>query len=110
MNYLFSYGTLQDRGVQIETFGRILTGEKDLLTGFKVNKIQITDVEVLRKSNQKFHLILEYSGKEEDSIEGTLFELSDEEIKQADNYEVEDYKRITVILKSCKEGFVYVRK
>ncbi|HAO29187.1 MAG TPA: UDP-N-acetylmuramate--alanine ligase, partial [Chryseobacterium indologenes] len=31
MPYLFSYGTLQKEQVQLETFGRILQGEKDTL-------------------------------------------------------------------------------
>jgi hypothetical protein len=31
MPFLFSYGTLQKEQVQMETFGRILQGEKDYL-------------------------------------------------------------------------------
>ena len=35
MENLFSYGTLQYRKVQIETFGRILNGTNDILIGYK---------------------------------------------------------------------------
>ncbi|WP_412850808.1 hypothetical protein ACL0VS_01630 [Chryseobacterium sp. PMSZPI] len=50
MVYLFSYGTLQKKQVQLETFGRVLQGEKDILSGYKLNMLEITDIEVLRKS------------------------------------------------------------
>jgi len=110
MHNLFSYGTLQKEQVQIETFGRILEGEKEFLTGFKLEMLKITDAEVLRKSNQKYHPILVFSGKAEDEVEGILFEVTDEEILQADEYEVDDYKRIETVFKSGKSGFIYVAK
>lgn len=110
MSHLFSYGTLQKEQVQIETFGRILKGEKDILTGYKLEMLEITDPEVLRKSNQQYHPILVFSGNTEDKVEGILFEVTDEEILQADEYEVDDYKRIETIFKSGKSGFIYVGK
>lgn len=105
---LFSYGTLQKEQVQIETFGRILKGEKDVLKGFKLEMLEITDPEVLRKSNQKYHPILVFSGNVEDEVEGVLFEVTEEEILKADEYEVDDYKRIETVFKSGKSGFIYV--
>lgn len=110
MPNLFSYGTLQKEQVQIETFGRILSGEKDVLAGYKIEMLEITDPEVLRKSNQKYHPILTFSGNAEDEIEGILFEVTDEEILQADEYEVDDYKRIETVFKSGRFGFIYVGK
>lgn len=110
MPNLFSYGTLQKDQVQIETFGRILAGEKDVLSGYKLEMLEITDPEVLRKSNQKYHPILVFSGNVEDEVEGVLFEVTDEEILQADEYEVDEYKRIETVFKSGKEGFIYVGK
>nr|WP_315033875.1 gamma-glutamylcyclotransferase family protein [uncultured Chryseobacterium sp.] len=108
MPYLFSYGTLQKEQVQLETFGRILQGEKDTLTGYKLDKVEITDPEVLRKSGQKFHPVLRFSGNDLDKVEGVLFEVTEEEILQADDYEVDDYKRIETIFASHKKGFIYV--
>jgi hypothetical protein len=52
MPYLFSYGTLQKEQVQLETFGRILQGEKDTLLGYQLDMIEITDPEVLRKAGK----------------------------------------------------------
>lgn len=108
MPYLFSYGTLQKEQVQLETFGRILQGEKDSLSGFKLDMLEITDPEVLRKSGQKYHPVLEFSGNTDDEIEGILFEVTDAEILQADEYEVDDYKRIETVFKSGNRGFIYV--
>lgn len=110
MVHLFSYGTLQKEQVQIETFGRLLEGEKDILTGYAMKMVEITDPEVLRKSNQKYHPILEFSGDSSDKVEGMLFEVTEEEILQADEYEVDDYKRIETSFKSGKKGFIYVGK
>lgn len=110
MPNLFSYGTLQKEQVQLETFGRILRGEKDILIGYQLKMLEIKDPEVLRKSNQKYHPILEFSGNSADEVEGVLFEVSNEEILQADEYEVDDYKRIETAFKSGKKGFIYVGK
>ncbi|PZX93129.1 gamma-glutamylcyclotransferase [Flavobacterium aquariorum] len=110
MPLLFSYGTLQKEQVQIETFGRLLKGEKDSLMGYELKMMEITDPEVLRKSRQKFHPIIEFSGNKNNEVEGMLFEVTDEEITNADDYEVDDYKRIETSFKSGKVGFIYVKK
>lgn len=110
MPYLFSYGTLQKEQVQMETFGRILKGQKDILSGYKLGMIEITDTEVLRKSGQKYHPVLEFSGNDEDKVEGMLFEVTEAEILQADEYEVDDYKRIETPFESGEKGFIYVGK
>lgn len=110
MPCLFSYGTLQKEQVQMETFGRILIGEQDILTGYRLEMLEITDPEVLRKSSQKFHPVLKFSGNPEDEIKGILFEITEEEILHADEYEVDDYQRIETVFKSGRSGFVYVGK
>ncbi|MCQ9634055.1 gamma-glutamylcyclotransferase [Chryseobacterium sp. WG23] len=110
MPHLFSYGTLQKERVQLETFGRILQGEEDVLSGYILGMIKITDPEVVRKSGEKFHPVLTLSGNEEDHVEGILFKVTEEEILQADEYEVDDYKRIETVFRSGKKGFIYVGK
>ena len=37
---LFSYGTLQQDGVQLATFGRLLKGAADVLVGFKQELVE----------------------------------------------------------------------
>jgi hypothetical protein len=53
-HYLFSYGTLQLDKVQIETYGRLLQGEKYSLLNYKLDKLKITDAEVIKKVEKNF--------------------------------------------------------
>ena len=106
---LFSYGTLQLEKVQLETFGRRLNGTQDILKGYRIEQLRITDIDVLDKSEQEFHPIAMPSTNENDDIKGMLFEISHEELLLADSYEVEDYKRILVIFQSGKKGWIYVK-
>ncbi len=109
-HYLFSYGTLQLANVQLETYGRLLSGEKDRLKYYKLDKLQITDAEVLRKSGKEFHPIAVKTNSPDDCMEGTVFEISDEELLQTDQYEVSDYKRVLETFDSGKQAWVYVAK
>lgn len=43
-----------------------------------------------------------------DFVEGMVFEISGEELLQADKYEVEDYRRISVTLESGKKAWIYI--
>jgi hypothetical protein len=40
---------------------------------------------------------------------GTVFEITAQELVAADEYEVADYKRVRVVLKSGASAWVYVR-
>jgi hypothetical protein len=72
---LFSYGTLQDKKVQVAHFGRELQGRRDFMPGYRQ----------------------------------TLIESTAQELAAADNYEVSDYKRVSVNLKSGAQAWAYVR-
>lgn len=110
MPLLFSYGTLQNDQVQLETFGRLLSGKNDFLPNYKLDFVEITDAEVLRKSGEKFHPIIRFSGNAQHKVEGVLFEVTDEEILAADEYEVADYRRIETVFESGNVGFIYVER
>ncbi|MDG6095508.1 gamma-glutamylcyclotransferase [Acetobacter sp. AN02] len=107
--FLFSYGTLQLESVQTSSFGRILKGKADSMVGFKQDMIEIKDEDVIRKSGERFHQVVVESSDPEDEVKGTVFEISKEELDAADRYEVSDYRRISVTLKSGQEAWVYVR-
>jgi gamma-glutamylcyclotransferase (GGCT)/AIG2-like uncharacterized protein YtfP len=107
--YLFSYGTLQQEGVQIASFGRLLKGADDALPGYKQSMIEITDPEVVRKSGKRFHPIVAASGDPADQVPGKVFEITSAELAAADAYEVSDYRRILVRLKSGVDAWVYVK-
>ncbi len=106
--YLFSYGTLRYENVQMTTFGRKLTGQEDNLPGYSLKKIRITDPDVIAKSGEDVHSIIQFSGDPKDQISGRVFKVSSEELLQADKYEVADYKRIRVQLGSGIFAWVYV--
>ena len=50
---LFSYGTLQKEKVQMELFGRLLQGTKDVLEAYKISFIEIKDEAFLSKGEDK---------------------------------------------------------
>lgn len=109
MNKLFSYGTLQFEQVQKDTFGRILKGQKEVLEGYQVQDLRITDQGVIESSGTDIHPILVSTGFSSDTVEGVLFEVTDQELAHADKYEVSDYKRVELNFKSGETGFAYVR-
>jgi len=108
--YLFSYGTLQQEEVQMETFGRLLQGTEDVLQGYRLGEIEITDTEVLRSSKKKLHPILFFTGSSKDSVIGTVFRITSSELEQADAYEVLDYQRVCICLKSGIYCWAYVSR
>jgi gamma-glutamylcyclotransferase (GGCT)/AIG2-like uncharacterized protein YtfP len=104
---LFSYGTLQKESVQIKLFGRLLTGTKDILKGYKLCSIEIKDESFLARGEEKYQRTLIPSKNDADIIEGTVFEISEEELFLADKYEPNNYKRVKVVLQSGKEAWLY---
>lgn len=105
---LFSYGTLQLADVQLSTFGRQLIGTKDTLQGFKPSMLNIQDSAVVATSGQTHHPIIKFTGGVSDFVTGTVFGLTAAELKQADQYEVSAYKRVSVVLQSGKRAWVYI--
>jgi gamma-glutamylcyclotransferase (GGCT)/AIG2-like uncharacterized protein YtfP len=108
MPYLFSYGTLQQDGVQLSTFGKRLTGSPDNLAGYIIAEVQIKDSEIIATSGKEYHPIARKTGAFNHRIPGTVFEVTDEELRQSDRYEVEAYKRVETVLSSGKSAWVYV--
>jgi hypothetical protein len=106
---LFSYGTLQDKAVQIANFGRELSGRRDSLTGYSESLVAIEDAGVVATSGKTHHPIVRPSANPQDEVPGTVFEITAAELAAADAYEVSDYKRVCVGLKSGAAAWVYVR-
>ncbi len=104
---LFSYGTLRQPEVQAALFGRSVPTVADTLPGYKLEWLLITDPEVIATSGKDRHPILR-PGQASDSVQGGRLELDDAELLQADEYEVDDYVRVQVVLGSGTEARVYV--
>ena len=106
--FLFSYGTLQLEAVQMAIFGRRLIGARDVLPGFEEALMVIDDQATVSMSGKTHHAIAKFTGNTSDSVAGTVFALTPEEIQSADNYEVPEYKRVEVVLLSGVRAWVYV--
>lgn len=98
MNNLFVYGTLKNAVVQKREIGRIITGEKDILKGYKKTTVNIGD--------NVYPIIVH---DKESEVEGIVLSISDEELNKLDDYETSAYRRIKVKLKSGKKAWVYVK-
>jgi len=108
--HLFSYGTLQLRDVQLANFGRELSGRPDSLPGYRRELVEITDPAIVQVSGSSQHPIVLPSDDPSDFVDGAVFEITDAELAAADEYEVDDYARVAVTLRSGAEAWVYVAK
>lgn len=106
--HLFSYGTLQLEAVQLSTFGRRLTGTPDVLPGFEAVAIEIDDPTIVALSGKSQHSIATYTGRPGNTIGGTVYAVTPEELASADAYEVDAYMRVAVVLGSGTRAWVYV--
>ncbi|MDI1325262.1 MAG: gamma-glutamylcyclotransferase [Brevundimonas sp.] len=108
--WLFSYGTLRQPEVQLANFGRLLEGRDDVLEGYALSMIEITDPEVIAISGSNRHPLVHRTGRPYDRVEGVVFRVSAAEIAAADAYETSDYVRVTLTLASGLEASVYVNR
>jgi hypothetical protein len=105
---LFSYGTLQLPEVQLATFGRELAGRRDAIVGFELDYVTITDPHVVATSGSDRHPILRPTDRADAHVDGMVFAISEAQLAAADAYEVDDYRRISVPLRSGAIAWVYV--
>jgi gamma-glutamylcyclotransferase (GGCT)/AIG2-like uncharacterized protein YtfP len=105
---LFSYGTLRQPDVQRATFGREIDGTPDAIVGYDLDYVTITDPRVIAASGSDRHPILKPTDRADAAVEGMVFAISEADLAAADEYEVDDYRRITVPLRSGGDAWVYV--
>jgi len=98
---LFSYGTLQQHDVQLSTFGRTLVGHPDSLPSFQVDEVKVDGI----------HANLKRSEQAGDGVAGTRFEVTDDELARADEFEAQfSYRRTAVTLASGISAWVYIHQ
>ena len=105
---LFSYGTLQLEEVQRATYGRLLQGTPDTLTGYRLVPLTITSAEVVALSGEPVHMIACRTGDPADCIAGIVYRITPAELEATDDYEGDAYARIEVRLQSGATAFVYI--
>tara|TARA_R110000764_G_scaffold86562_1_gene167370 strand:+ start:435 stop:1067 length:633 start_codon:yes stop_codon:yes gene_type:complete len=99
-HYLFTYGTLQEREVQLGVFSRPLTGFEDELPLYIISDTKVAAL----------YPTLQHTGQKEDCIKGQVYTLSHQELQKADIYEGEAYERIQIQLASGKNAWAYIAK
>ncbi len=105
---LFTYGTLQFAEVQLDTFGRLLESEPDVLPGYTTDYVEIEDQRVVDVSGASVHPVLRRTGSAVDKVVGRVVRLTSAELEAADEYEVALYRRVEETLASGRRAWVYV--
>jgi hypothetical protein len=105
---LFSYGTLQLESVQISTFGRALTGTPDALPEYKQGLLAIADPAVAAALGKTHYSIAQYTGSPSDAVRGMVLVITPDELQKADDYEIPEYMRVEVVLRSGTRAWAYV--
>jgi len=109
MPLLFAYGTLQIADIQLATFGRFLRGEKDEAVGCEKQVITIQDPEVIAATGRAEHLNLRFGGDSNARVPGTVLEVTEAELAEADRYEtLARYARRELTLASGRTAWAYV--
>ncbi|WP_082960091.1 DUF4286 family protein [Maribacter hydrothermalis] len=99
-HYLFTYGTLQEKEVQLGVFSRLLNGNEDELPQYEISDTKVAGL----------YPTLQHTGKEENRIKGQVYALTHQELQKADVYEGEAYERILIKLTSGKNAWAYIAK
>ena len=97
---VFTYGTLQDKEVQLGVFSRVLSGTPDTLSTYRIAAQKVAGR----------YPTLEHTQNQKDKIKGMTYTLSPEELEKADAYEGAAYERIEITLVSGKKAWVYTAK
>lgn len=96
---LFVYGTLAYPEIQKRILGRITKTTSDVLQGYERSEIEIEgEIYLLIVPNK--------SGR----VEGSVIEVTKDELKNIDEYETNAYKREFVVLDSGISAWVYVKR
>lgn len=110
MPWIFAYGTLRQREVQIAVFGREVEMPDDVLPGFRLGLVAISNPGVVALSGSASHPGLVPSEEPGARVAGSALAVSDAELAAADAYESADYVRTPVVLESGRKAFAYVGK
>ena len=107
MHLLFTYGTLRQSEVQRAVFGVDIAGEADAVVGHRLGEVVIEDPHVVEISGSAIHPALIPDDNPGAAVEGTVLTLTTGQLAQADEYEVDAYHRVEVLLRSGRNAWVY---
>lgn len=111
MPLLFTYGSLQRPEVQLATFRRHLVGGHDELMQHRLVRVPIDDPRVVEEFGAPYFNNAQFDGADSSRLAGMAFEMTDEELAEADGYEARySYLRVLVRLASGRTAWVYVHQ
>ncbi|MDZ8172002.1 gamma-glutamylcyclotransferase family protein [Microbacterium xanthum] len=105
---LFSYGTFQHLGMQLDTFGRPVDAEDDVLPGFTVDYVETDAGRDSDLPGADVQPVLRRTGDARDKVTGVVLHVTDDELDAADEYEVAQHRRVATVLGSGRTAWVYV--
>lgn len=109
MPLIFAYGTLQQKDVQLATFGRLVDGKSDALVGFERTQVEIEDPAMAAGLDRTHHANVEFVGNASSRVTGMALDVTDADLSTVDAYEATfSYKRVPATLASGREAWVYV--
>lgn len=109
MPLIFAYGTLQEKDIQLATFGRIVDSQNDALVGFEKTQVRIEDPTMAVELGRTHHANVEFVGNASSRVNGMALDVTDADLASVDAYEAPfSYKRVPATLASGKEAWVYV--
>ena len=78
-----------------------------VFVGYDLDYVTISDPHVIATSGSDRHPILKPTDRPDAAVEGTVFAVNEADLAAADEYEVDDYIRIAVPLRSGGQAWVY---
>lgn len=105
---LFSYDTLRSQDLQLQHYGRKLEGIEDTLSGYTLKDSTVNGVSMNRNSNTNSPQIAIKSQEKNGKIEGMVFEMTGEELVEADKMAAPNSIRILATTDAGVEVWVYV--
>ena len=109
MPLLFSYGTLQQKKVQLTIFGRLPHGQAGELPRFERSSVSINDPKIEAELGTTHYASAVFNGNDASRVDGTVFEITDAELAAADRYEkASNYVRVAATLASGLHVWMYV--
>jgi len=105
---LFAYGALQDPHVQLDTFGRLVQAEDDILLRHTLDYADTEDTRDANPAGTTVLPVLRRTGNAFDRVIGKVLAVTAEEVDAADEYQMSLYLRTAVTLESGRRAWIYV--
>ncbi|MBD7956462.1 gamma-glutamylcyclotransferase [Microbacterium sp. Sa4CUA7] len=105
---LFSYGAFGGDELQLDTFGRVVHAEQDVLPGYVTEAAPATDPRLVDRIGPVPKRRLRHTGDALDKVVGRTLHLSVEELDAADDLVTPLLRRTPVRLASGRSAWVYV--